>query len=822
MKLFLRLFALVLIISTNTYSQVFDWEWQNPKPTGADHNFALILSPSDYMLFGNGGAVSRSSNGGEAWMTLYIDSLSRNINAASFPTASTGYAAGTSGMIMKTTDGGLTWNYQVSNTTQTIWGIFFLNADTGFAATGGGGVLKTYDGGNTWTAGSYGTVTNYCIYFLNSSTGFLGSSSATTGRLVKTTDGGTSWTDISSLLTGNSGTVRSISFVNSSTGFVSTSSGLIYKTTDAGLSWTQVFTIGSTTTIIYNLAFGDPQNGLAATTLGRVVRTTDGGATWSIVQLTTAKGLYSVAALGSGAVMAGDAGTIYTTADFGATFVKRTNAPSQEQLQRASFPSATTGYVVGGSISTGNSFGDVLKTTDGGATWVKTSFTSSTRVYSVCFLTEQLGYVGVEGPTGLHKTTDGGATWAALNTGTGVSTSIIYDIDMTESGVGYAAYASGHIAKTTNGGDTWTALPAGWSGAACYDIFIVNPSVIYALGPGGRISKSVDGGATFGQLPSLGTTTLYSMHFFSPDTGFVVGSSGKILRTTDGGGTFSEITSPVTTTIYVVRFLNRQTGWFGASGGDVYYTLDGGATWTKSRIRIGSSQSTRDIQFKDGILWLVGTDGMIMRGYADPLIPVELTSFTASVNGNDVILKWTTATETNNLRFDVERAEGNGGNWRQIGVVEGRGNTVTPQAYNFVDANIATGSYSYRLKQVDYDGSFTYSKTLNVEAEIPAEFSLGNNYPNPFNPSTVIKYSLPMINDQKSPIKVTLKVFDILGREVASLVNGEQEPGSYQVEFNTSGINTPGYGSGVYYYQLRAEVSSGRSFVATKKMLLVK
>ncbi|MCK6614130.1 MAG: YCF48-related protein [Ignavibacteriaceae bacterium] len=801
-------FITFLILTVTIHTQMFPPVWQNPLPTGADHNDLVMFSASNFLLAGNGGAITRTTNGGTGWIVTNADTLERNITAVSFPSSLIGYACGSEGMILKTTDGGATWSEQASGVTGSLWGINFVNNDTGYIAGASGTILKTMDGGATWVSINYGTVTHYLITFISPSTGFLGSTSATTGRLVKTTDAGTTWSDISSLLAGNSGAVRSITFKDALTGLVSTASGLIYRTSDGGTTWTQVFTIGSTTTIIYKTAFADGGFAFASTTTGRIIRSTDDGVTWSIVQTDSRKSLYSLGASGNRVIAAGDAGTILTSTDNGQTFQPLMNAASQEQLQRISFPTAQTGYAVGGSIASGNTFGNLLKTTDGGMTWNKLSFSTTTRIYSVCFLNEQTGYIGSEGPTGLYKTTDGGLNWTALNTGTGVATSIIYDIDFLDANTGFAAYASGQIAKTTDGGSTWSALPAGFGSAACYDIYIASPSVIFALGPGGRISKSVDGGSTFAQMPTLGTTTLYSMHFFNPDTGFVVGSSGKIWKTTNGTN-FTEITSPVATTIYVVRFVNRQLGWFGASGGDIYFTLDGGETWNRYPALLGSSQSTRDIQFAEGKMWIAGTDGMILKTNADPTIPVELTSFTAHYTGGTVTLTWVTATETNNAGFEIERSiqSPENGSWHSAGFVPGAGTSTERNIYTFTDQPESDGSVYYRLKQKDLDGSYTYSQVIMINTGAVESFSLGQNYPNPFNPVTMIEFALAAQSE------ITLKIYDILGKEIATLASGNYQAGRYTIPFD--GTN---YASGVYIYKL----SYGKGQTITKKMTLLK
>ena len=192
------------------------------------------------------------------------------------------------------------------------------------------------------------------------------------------------------------------------------------------------------------------------------------------------------------------------------------------------------------------------------------------------------------------------------------------------------------------------------------------------------------------------------------------------------------------------------------------------------------------------------------------IVPVELTSFTASVIGSDVKLLWETATELNNSGFSIERKIGES-EFMEVGFVPGFGTTSEPKAYSFTDQNLRSGQYTYRLKQIDFDGTFTYSDEVAVEVIAPASFSLDQNYPNPFNPSTMITFSLAVDS------KVSLKVFDVLGQEVASLIDQDLSQGVHNYDFNAAGIN-----SGVYFYKIEATGVNGSEFTDVKKMILVK
>jgi hypothetical protein len=194
----------------------------------------------------------------------------------------------------------------------------------------------------------------------------------------------------------------------------------------------------------------------------------------------------------------------------------------------------------------------------------------------------------------------------------------------------------------------------------------------------------------------------------------------------------------------------------------------------------------------------------------DAPLPVNLASFTANVNARDVSLNWKTEKEINNKGFDVER-KSTDGSWTKVGYVEGKGNTSSITAYKFDDKKLDKGKYSYRLKQTDYNGNFEYH-ILNstIEVGVPTKFNISQNYPNPFNPTTKIDYDLPRDS------KVSIKLYDITGREVSTLVNEPKTAGYYTVDYNAATLS-----SGTYFYRIVAE-SSGENFVLIKKMMLVK
>ncbi|OGU64634.1 MAG: hypothetical protein A2499_09610 [Stygiobacter sp. RIFOXYC12_FULL_38_8] len=207
-----------------------------------------------------------------------------------------------------------------------------------------------------------------------------------------------------------------------------------------------------------------------------------------------------------------------------------------------------------------------------------------------------------------------------------------------------------------------------------------------------------------------------------------------------------------------------------------------------------------------------GFDDIVM----DASLPVELTSFTGTAYGSIVALDWATATEVNNYGFNVERASmvrqnspqaQLGMTWEKIAFVQGHGNSNSPKIYSFQDGNPSVGKVQYRLKQIDFNGVFEYSPIVEVKVEAPSQLKLAQNYPNPFNPETTISFQIPFASH------VTLKVYDVLGREVATLVDEFKQAGTYVKTLHATSLP-----SGVYFYKLQTD----NGFSETKKLMLMK
>jgi hypothetical protein len=237
----------------------------------------------------------------------------------------------------------------------------------------------------------------------------------------------------------------------------------------------------------------------------------------------------------------------------------------------------------------------------------------------------------------------------------------------------------------------------------------------------------------------------------------------------------------------------------------IFKSINNGLSWievmNKTLNNINKTLTTTGVD--DFSRWTFANSGAL---------PVEMLSFNSSVSEKNVTLKWITSSEINNSGFEILRSDANENNYLKIGFVKGNGTTSSQMKYTFSDYNTAPGKYKYKLKQIDNNGNFNYFNLNNIiEILPPKNFYLSQNYPNPFNPVTKIDFELPVDS------KVNLIVFDILGREVKSLVSGElKQAGYYTVEFNASSI-----ASGLYFYRMEAN-SHGKNLIFTNKMIVLK
>lgn len=272
--------------------------------------------------------------------------------------------------------------------------------------------------------------------------------------------------------------------------------------------------------------------------------------------------------------------------------------------------------------------------------------------------------------------------------------------------------------------------------------------------------------------------------------------------------------------LYVIRYSNVEPKdppggydwtWWSNIAKTVPNPPDPAEPGTKQSLLVAGLSEATPYYFRINVVDFSGKESGLSNIASGTTTPVELVNFTGhKTEQNGIMLQWVTASETNNLGFAVERQHAGDALWKEIGFIKGAGTTAEEQRYTFIDTPGRPGEWHYRLKQIDADGAFVYSHTIQVTVTAPQEFVLQQNYPNPFNPETTISFQVP----ETATGQMLLVIYDMLGRQVSTLLDKPAQSGYYNIKWDGCDETGNPASSGVYIYRLR----SG-SFTATKKMI---
>jgi hypothetical protein len=283
---------------------------------------------------------------------------------------------------------------------------------------------------------------------------------------------------------------------------------------------------------------------------------------------------------------------------------------------------------------------------------------------------------------------------------------------------------------------------------------------------------------------------------------------GVIFRTTNNGNVWTEQSNGLTVLDVSALSINSLNHIFAGTIDGIFMSTDNGGNWSLNNNGITASDIRAFTIDQAGFVYAGSTGSGVFKSITST-IPVELVSLSVIQFNNSAELNWHTSSEINNRGFEVERSS-DGNIFYTIGFVNGSGTTTESRSYKYIDDNVLPGINYYRLKQFDYNGTFEYSPVVEINIS-PVTFYLDQNYPNPFNPVTKIKFGLTTVSN------VTIKIFNVLGQEVLTLLRGEISAGLHSVDFNASAVN-----SGVYFYTLEAIGTDGEKFISTKKMIVIK
>ena len=681
-----------------------------------------------------------------------------------------------------------------------LYSVYFTDCLTGFAAGAFGTIIKTTDAGKSWVILSSGTLNDLSeIFFINNSDGFAVGNS---GAILKTVDGGSSWKSIPS---GTNSYLHDIIFPEGTTGYCAGLNGCILKSTDKGNSWNWLWT-GSNSPL-FCLDFLNDSSGFAGG-YNLILKTSDGGKSWNIQNINFSPSCAIVA------ISYIDRLTIYAA-----------------------------GNIPGGSF---------YKTTDGGLNWNTQSLGlpnlfggSVDLVRSMCFTNMNTGFIVTDFGT-ILKTTDSGSNWQRDSSFRPSYTklSVMYDINIADSNCINISGSGGTVITSSNAGHNWTSKAG--NRKTIRESFFINSSTGYASGERGEFLKTTDGGLNWLKLNEFTSKFLNSVFFINEKTGFAAGDSGVIFKTTDEGNSWTDQTNYKKYNIKCVRFINEESGI--VAGGNpesnrafIYKTNDGGISWYEvyDSLSLGVLNSAVFLNTANCIA--AGLNGNVLYSYdageswkTSNISPVNLYSVSFYDNMNGLIsganglfykttdggISWITVLSRIYKNFYSVKFRDN-----YFAAAAGEGGTILYSfngGYNWTQEQRITGN---DLFSVDYTndfrifafgeyGTIVYSNmnklkmnSLYSGSKTEKKFIILQNFPNPFNPVTVIRYSLAADGFVK------VKVFDLTGKEIASLVNVRKFKGDHSVVFNGSDLS-----SGVYYYSLY--VNDIRS--ESKRMVLLK
>ncbi len=772
-----------------------------------------------------GNGLYKTTNGGDTWahitngfgLQTHFSDVEVNPSNSNILLASLGSGnsnLGTSFInegIWQSTDAGVTWARTLNVDDAFDVAFHPSNSLLAYAACGNrstsGGFYRSTDGGATWIQSNTGlpsaTLIGRMQFDLSASspliiyaliydhaTSFTGQRTAA----FKSSDGGLNWAQISSGVNFTGGTQGwydlCLAVHPSDPNIVNFGETLLSRTTDGSsiALLNPSYWDNPTHVDIHKIQFA-PSNGNIAYVGcdGGVYKSTDVGVTWSSVNnnINTIQ-FYRVASHPTNASIlfggAQDNGN-FSTSDKGATnWVFETTGDGMECFVDYNDPN----YVF---MATQN--GNLLRSTNGGLTWLSAFSSSGAWVSPYWQHPTNFNYIYTAQNRRIYRSTSRGAsgTWSQLSSTT-ITTNRITSVAQSIVTVGNMMAVSSYytttpdVDKSTDEGATWTDITANITNAGFTGTNIQRV-----------IADPVNANTFFVTRASYG--------------------GGQVIKTTDFGTTWTNISGNLPAVPVNDLFIDPDNTSHLYAGNDfgVYWSDDGGVNW----IKLSNGMPfvpVQDFSFFSfgGVRYLRAAThgrGVYELSINTPL-PVELTSFTAQAKEDNIFLKWTTATETDNYGFEIERSVDEGA-FMKIGFNQGHGNSNSPKEYSFTD-NFVNGFLSYRLKQINNNGSYSYSDVVKVEAVAVNDFAVYQNYPNPFNPITAIKYKTPSVS------KVKITITNSLGEEVETLLNEERSPGIHEVIWDANK-----FASGVYIANLQISSTNGNTGLnKTIKMILSK
>lgn len=663
-----------------------------------------------------------------------------------------GFAVGDFGTILATVNGGSSWEVQYQGITDNILDLAMAGPSTAWIIGDNGLIAKTINGGAAWTEQASNTPNGLNgVYFLNESVGWA---CGDTKTILKTTNGGATWSTCSVTASGQA-SFNSIYFISATEGFavgsggsIANPSGIIYRSTDGGATWSLLNSQPGTYWARVRGLPGNPYVVLVVGGSGKIFRSTNSGATWSAIASPVISGLNDI--------HFSDANTVYIASD-DSTVLSSTDGGLQWTAQRL-----TKTYVALNSVATSSKgliavgeFGFIgIKNSTG--TWLYFTDGNNSAINWFGFADMLNGFaVGQYGT--VKRTTDGGHVWED-QTGR-VPGNSYFGCESPAAGIAYLVGELGIIMHTSNSGQSWVQQPSIYPETnTFFAISFADKNNGWAAGEMGVIVGTVNGGTVWSKQQSGTTKNLYGIKFIDAKNGWACGEAGVLLHTTDGGASWIVKTSGTLSTLWSVDFITSQTGFCAGMNGTVIRTNDGGNTWNVSATGRTTNLSVVSGSSQSGV-WCAGDSGVIIRS--------------------------TDMGET----------------WSQV---------YCNHNYNIYGAkNIGEALWIGGENGAISLATFPQSNAVGRWGGTVVGHTLLTNYPNPFNPSTTIRYTLG------KGARIRISIYSTSGQLVDEICDAYHAPGEYSVQWQSNSA------SGIYFCRMEELAPQGIRTIATRKLIMI-
>ncbi len=712
--------------------------------------------------------VYRSTDNGTTWWQTNAALQNANINNLAVDSAGAVHLAASNGYY-RSTNGGVTFTQMISGITNTnLYGLLVEGNGTLFVTSGNDGVFRSTNNGLSWSAANNG-MTNLQIYTIARDAAgklYVGSYG---GGVFTSMDNGDHWSEADTGITKKN--ILALLVRGNGNVMAGSDNGGIFESTNGGATWTAAGLSAYINAMEENGA-GDVFVG----TMGGAYRRSSGQNSWTYISAgLSCNDVYHLFPLKNGRLLA---------ALFGGLGV---HASSDKGSHWQVSNTGLTGAIVdalyrmpSGTLYAGMENGGIQHSTDNGASWIRDS-TAFNEYSTRAFAALANGDLFAGGIGGVYRSTDGGQSWQQSVTGmTGTNVFCM----MAEGGTLFAG-TIGSLFRSTNNGTSWIKADSGLTGKPVMCLAALPGGDLLAGENPGGVFRSTDGGNFW--MPSDSGLANFQISRLMVDPGGTVflGTNGGLYRSSNGGAVwqYSALSQ------FASDMLETPTGliYVANQGSGVWVSTNGGLSWAQVNNGLTSTNVSALALTADN--YLVAGTRAFSTFRSSFAVPVELLSFTAQLRDGRVRLSWSTASETDNLGFRIERSPSggapSGGGWEDRGFVQGHGFAAGTNNYEYTDdpspmPENAAGPIYYRLRQMDADGSSNVSDAVEVDMRAaPAALALMQNSPNPFGQRTTIAFDIP----GGAPLHARLAVRDLLGRELFTVAEGEYPPGRHEVSF---------------------------------------